>query len=42
MHFMESSTQFYIYDQMDIDALPSQVKPTWGFNKVKLWKIETW
>jgi hypothetical protein len=25
------------------DALPSHgVKPTWGFHKVKLWKVETW
>jgi len=26
-----------------IDALPSHgVKPTWGFDKVKLRKVETW
>jgi hypothetical protein len=26
-----------------IDALPSHgVKPTWGFHKVKLRKVETW
>ncbi len=25
------------------DALPSHgVKPTWGFHKVELWKVETW
>jgi hypothetical protein len=26
-----------------LDALPShEVKPTWGFHKVKLRKVETW
>jgi hypothetical protein len=40
---LEEIQNIMMLKEMGIDALPSHgVKPTWGFHKVKLRKIETW